>query len=139
MGREDRRKLEQHFCNLGGRIATVRKSGAVRYSHRLVSRSVRCNNRRKDAPQVFVDFVREVERAIQEAAAPPSPALGAGPPVRSRWRERRGRFPSSNTCSSFRRGQLRSPDRHHVLDLPSATLIMWCSGCSQLYFFLLGR
>ena len=63
MGRESRRKLEQRFRDLGGCVSPVRRTGEVRYSHPFVLRTFRCNNRRKDAPQVLVDLVRKVERA----------------------------------------------------------------------------
>lgn len=70
--RENRRKLERRLLQLGGRISTVRKSGAVRYSHPRVSRTIRCNNRRKDAPQAFVDFIRDVERLAQSTNTHPT-------------------------------------------------------------------
>ena len=65
MGRENRRKLEQYFLGLGGSISNIRKTGEVRYSHPLLAHTVRGNNRRKDASQTLVNFVREVERAMR--------------------------------------------------------------------------
>ena len=82
MGRENRRKLEQHFCGLDGSISNIRKTGEVSYSHRLLAHTVRGNNRRKDASQTLVNFVREVERALNSRPA------GAR---RGRTRRRRGR------------------------------------------------
>jgi len=47
----DLRRLLQVFRRLGGHVETVRGTGEIRLHHRLMSRTVRANGRRKSAPR----------------------------------------------------------------------------------------
>lgn len=61
--------LNRYFVSLGGSIEAVRRTGEIRYSHRLVLQRPRADGRRKDAPRHLVSFVMEVERRMRQVGS----------------------------------------------------------------------
>ncbi|HMN95444.1 MAG TPA: hypothetical protein PKC43_04440 [Phycisphaerales bacterium] len=46
---------------LGGRVEDVNCTGEERYGHPAMSRTVKVNKRRKDAPRKLITFLRQLE------------------------------------------------------------------------------
>ena len=46
----DMRKLIRDWCDLGGEVNNIRKTGELRFDHPMFAKPVRVNGRRKDIP-----------------------------------------------------------------------------------------
>ncbi len=63
-------RLKRLLEQLGGEVENIARTGEVRFRHRRMEKpSARINNRRRDAPRHAVNFVREVQRAVEGDAA----------------------------------------------------------------------
>lgn len=74
------REAKRLLIELGGRVESVRRTGEVRFRHRLIPRpSCPINNRRIDAPRHAVVWLRRLEQLAGRPLPPhTAPAVAFG-------------------------------------------------------------
>lgn len=58
------KKLEKRLLELGGSARVPRRNGEREWSHPLMDKPVRFNQRRKDCPRTAMVFVKRVEEKV---------------------------------------------------------------------------
>jgi len=58
----DRRKAERIWISLGGTIASVRRTGEIRFVHTAFPASLRANGRRQDVPAKLLTRINQLIR-----------------------------------------------------------------------------